>query len=143
VKAIIADAAEKGTIIAGGVAPDRPGYFIEPTIVRDIEEGARLVDEEQFGPAIPIIKFADPEDALARINRSDEGLGGSVWSSDTEAARDLAIRMEAGTVWVNKHADLDPGIPFSGAKQSGLGTELGQDGLEEFTQRKVVNIALG
>lgn len=142
VKAIIADAAEKGTIIAGGVAPDRPGYFIEPTIVRDIEEGARLVDEEQFGPAMPIIKFVDSEDALARINRSDEGLGGSVWSSDTEVARDLAIRMEAGTVWVNKHADLDPGIPFSGAKQSGVGTELGQDGLEEFTQRRVVNIAL-
>ena len=142
VKAIIADAAEKGTIIAGGGVPDRPGYFIEPTIVRDIEEGSRLVDEEQFGPAAPIIKFADPEEALARINRSTEGLGGSVWSSDPEAARDLAIRMEAGTVWINKHADLDPGIPFGGAKQSGVGTELGQDGLEEFTQRKVINISL-
>jgi acyl-CoA reductase-like NAD-dependent aldehyde dehydrogenase len=141
VKEIIADAAQKGTIIAGGVAPDRPGYFIEPTIVRDIEEGARLVDEEQFGPALPILKFSDPEEALARINRSSEGLGGSVWSSDTEAARDLAIRMDAGTVWVNKHADLDPGIPFSGAKQSGMGTELGREGLEEFTQRKVINIS--
>jgi acyl-CoA reductase-like NAD-dependent aldehyde dehydrogenase len=141
VKAIIADAAEKGTIIAGGGAPDRPGYFIEPTIVRDIEEGARLVDEEQFGPALPIIKFSDPEEAIRRINRTSEGLGGSVWSSDTEAARDLAIRIDAGTVWVNKHADLDPGIPFGGAKQSGMGTELGREGLEEFTQRKVINIS--
>jgi acyl-CoA reductase-like NAD-dependent aldehyde dehydrogenase len=141
VKAMIADAAEKGTIIAGGNAPDRPGYFIEPTIVRDIQEGARLVDEEQFGPAVPVIKFSDPEEALARINRSPEGLGGSVWSSDPEAAHDLAIRLDAGTVWVNKHADLEPGIPFSGAKQSGIGTELGREGLEEFTQRKVINIA--
>jgi len=141
VKEIVADAAEKGTIVAGGSAPDRPGYFIEPTIVRDIEEGSRLVDEEQFGPVVPLIKFSDPEEALARINRSAEGLGGSVWSSDTDAARDLAVRIDAGTVWVNKHADLDPGIPFSGAKQSGVGTELGQEGLEEFTQRKVVNIS--
>ncbi len=141
VKEIIADAAEKGTIIAGGVAPDRPGYFIEPTIVRDIKEGARLVDEEQFGPALPIIKFSDPEEALARINRTPEGLGGSVWSSDLDVARDLAIRFDAGTVWVNKHAELDPGIPFSGAKQSGMGTELGREGLEEFTQRRVINIS--
>ena len=141
VQAIIADAAEKGTIIAGGGVPDRPGYFIEPTIVRDIAEGARLVDEEQFGPALPVIKYSDPEDALARINRSSDGLGGSVWSSDAEKARDLAIRMDSGTVWINKHADLDPSIPFSGAKQSGIGTELGREGFDEFTQRRVVNIS--
>ena len=140
VKAIIADAAEKGTIIAGGNAPDRPGYFIEPTIVRDIGAGARLVDEEQFGPALPIIKFSDPDVALAQINRSDEGLGGSVWSADAETARALALRLDAGTVWINKHGDLDPAIPFSGAKQSGIGTELGRAGLEDFTQRKVINI---
>ena len=141
VQAIIADAAEKGTIIAGGGVPDRPGYFIEPTIVRDIAEGARLVDEEQFGPALPVIKYSDPEEALARINRSSDGLGGSVWSSDAERARELAIRIDSGTVWVNKHADLDPSIPFSGAKQSGIGTELGQEGFEEFTQRRVINIS--
>ncbi len=141
VQAIIADAAEKGTIIAGGGVPDRPGYFIEPTIVRDIAEGSRLVDEEQFGPALPVIKYSDPEEALARINRSSDGLGGSVWSSDAAKARELAIRIDSGTVWVNKHADLDPSIPFSGAKQSGIGTELGQDGFEEFTQRRVINIS--
>jgi acyl-CoA reductase-like NAD-dependent aldehyde dehydrogenase len=141
VLAIIADAAEKGTIIAGGGALDRPGYFIEPTIVRDIAEGARLVDEEQFGPALPVIKFSDPEEAIARINRTDEGLGGSVWSSDIDRARDLAVRFDSGTVWVNKHAELDPGIPFSGAKQSGVGTELGRDGVMEFTQRRVINIS--
>ena len=141
VQAIIADAAEKGTIIAGGSTLDRPGYFIEPTIVRDIEEGARLVDEEQFGPVLPVIRFSDPAEALERINRTQEGLGGSVWSADADEARRLALGLDAGTVWVNKHADLDPGIPFSGAKQSGIGTELGQEGLEEFTQRRVVNIS--
>ena len=143
VKAIIADAAEKGQIIAGGEALDRPGYFIEPTIVRDVEEGARVVDEEQFGPVLPVIRFSDATEALARINRSLEGLGGSVWSANAEEARDLALRMDAGTVWVNKHADLDPGIPFGGAKQSGIGTELGQEGFEEFTQRRIINIARG
>jgi len=141
VQAIIADAADKGTIIAGGGVPDRPGYFIEPTIVRDIAEGSRLVDEEQFGPVLPVIKYSDPNDAVARANRSSEGLGGSVWSNDVDAARALAVCLDSGTVWVNKHADLDPGIPFSGAKQSGIGTELGREGLLEFTQRKVINIS--
>ena len=141
VKAIVADAADKGKIIAGGKAPERAGYFFEPTIVRDIQEGARLVDEEQFGPALPVIRYTDPEEALARINRSPEGLGGSVWSKDLDAAHRYAVRLDAGTVWVNKHGELDPGIPFAGAKQSGLGTELGRDGLEEFTQRKVINAA--
>ncbi|HIF98587.1 MAG TPA: aldehyde dehydrogenase family protein, partial [Myxococcales bacterium] len=107
----------------------------------DIREGSRLVDEEQFGPVLPVIKFSDPEEALVRINRSAEGLGGSVWSTDVEAARNLAVRIDAGTVWVNKHAELDPGIPFGGAKQSGVGTELGREGLEEFTQRRVINIS--
>ena len=141
VQAIIADAAEKGSIIAGGKASDGPGYFIEPTVVRDIAEGARLVDEEQFGPALPVIRYSDPEEALQRINRSTEGLGGSVWSNDLDAAQQLAARFESGTVWVNKHGELDPGIPFGGAKQSGLGTELGRAGVDEFTQRKVLNIA--
>ncbi|MDG1401152.1 MAG: aldehyde dehydrogenase family protein, partial [Candidatus Binatia bacterium] len=67
--------------------------------------------------------------------------GGSVWSSDAGKARELAIRIDSGTVWVNKHGELDPGIPFAGAKQSGIGTELGATGLDEFTQRKVLNIA--
>lgn len=141
VKAILEDAASKGTIIAGGKASGGKGYFIEPTVVRDIAEGARLVDEEQFGPALPVIRYSDVEEALGRINRGAEGLGGSVWGANTEQAAQLAARIEAGTVWVNKHGELDPSIPFGGAKQSGLGTELGRAGLEEFTQRKVINLA--
>jgi len=141
VRALIESGRADGTIIAGGELLDRPGYFVRPTIVRDISDGARLVDEEQFGPVLPIIRFDDPEDALARANASDMGLGGSVWSADRQKAHDLATRMEAGTVWINKHLDFGPTMPFGGAKQSGLGVEFAQDGLHEFTQIHVINEA--
>ncbi|GGD12863.1 aldehyde dehydrogenase family protein [Pyruvatibacter mobilis] len=141
VKDLIEDARKDGQIIAGGTTPDQKGYFIRPTIVRDISDGTRLVDEEQFGPVLPVIKYSDPEDAVARANASPYGLGGSVWSKDTDRAYALADKMDAGTIWVNKHAELDPMIPFGGSKMSGVGTELGADGLEEFTQLKIINIA--
>lgn len=143
VKAIIEASRSDGTIIAGGEVLDRPGYFIRPTIVRDISDGARLVDEEQFGPVLPVIRYDDPEEALARANASEMGLGGSIWSSDRDAAHDLAMRMEAGTVWINKHLDFGPTMPFGGAKQSGLGVEFAEEGFHEFTQIHVVNEAKG
>jgi acyl-CoA reductase-like NAD-dependent aldehyde dehydrogenase len=141
VKELIEEAKKDGNIIAGGEIPDQPGYFIRPTIVRDIKEGSRLVDDEQFGPVLPVMSFSSDDEAISRANASDWGLGGSVWSTDLERAYNVADQMESGTVWVNKHAELDPTIPFGGAKQSGLGTELGQQGFEEFTQRKVINLA--
>lgn len=141
VQELIKAAGEDGKIIAGGVTPDQPGYFIRPTIVRDVTEGSRIVDEEQFGPVLPVIKYSDVDDAIDRANASEYGLGGSIWSSDMDKAYALADKMESGTVWVNKHAELDPAIPFGGAGMSGLGTELGEDGLEEFTQLKIINMA--
>lgn len=141
VKDLIEDARKDGEIIAGGTTPDQKGFFIRPTIVRDIEDGARLVDEEQFGPVLPVIKYTDPDDAVERANASPYGLGGSIWAKDTDRAYALADKMDAGTVWVNKHAELDPMIPFGGAKMSGVGAELGADGLEEFTQLKIINMA--
>ena len=141
VKAFLADAQASGKIVAGGDVPDRAGYFIRPTIVRDIAEGSRLVDEEQFGPVLPLIKFTDNDDAVRRANASTYGLGGSVWSSDKDRAYDLAAQMEAGTVWVNQHLQLMPNVPFGGAKSSGIGRELGEEGLAEFTQLQVINVA--
>jgi acyl-CoA reductase-like NAD-dependent aldehyde dehydrogenase len=138
---LIEDTRKHGNIIAGGVAHEGPGYFIRPTIVRDITDGTRLVDEEQFGPVLPVIKYSDPEDALARANASPYGLAGSVWSSDIDRAYGLAERMESGTIWINQHLDLGPHIPFGGAKQSGIGTELGEEGLAEFTQLQVISLA--
>jgi len=141
VNEVITDAKKHGRVIAGGDAVSGAGYFIQPTIVRDITDGTRLVDEEQFGPVLPIIKYSDPEDAVARANASPYGLGGSIWSSNPDRAYKLALQMESGSVWVNKHAELAPNIPFGGSKMSGLGTELGEEGLAEFTQLQVINVA--
>jgi acyl-CoA reductase-like NAD-dependent aldehyde dehydrogenase len=141
VKEILDTAKRDGKVIAGGEAPNQAGYFIRPTIVRDISDGTRLVDEEQFGPILPVIKYKDTDDAVARANASPYGLGGSVWSSNVDRAYDVANRMSSGTVWVNKHADIMPNIPFGGSGQSGLGSELGEEGLAEFTQLQVINVA--
>ncbi|HSZ50831.1 MAG TPA: aldehyde dehydrogenase family protein [Caulobacteraceae bacterium] len=141
VKELLEDARKHGKVIAGGVVPDQPGYFIRPTIVRDIADGTRIVDEEQFGPVLPVIRFSEAGDALTRANASPWGLGGSVWSNDAERAHALAEQMDSGTVWINHHGDLAPNIPFGGAKQSGVGVELGEEGLAEFTQLQVINIS--
>jgi acyl-CoA reductase-like NAD-dependent aldehyde dehydrogenase len=91
---------------------------------------------------LPILKFSDDDDAIRRANASPYGLGASVWSNDREHAHALAMRMEAGTVWVNKHLDILPYVPFGGAKSSGVGRELGEEGLAEFTQLQVINMAV-
>jgi acyl-CoA reductase-like NAD-dependent aldehyde dehydrogenase len=101
VKVFLEDARKNGNIIAGGAAMDRPGYFIQPTIVRDIKEGSRLVDEEQFGPVLPVIKYSDNDDVIRRANATNYGLGASVWSSDTARAHKMASQIEAGTVWIS------------------------------------------
>lgn len=141
VRAILDQARRDGRVVAGGTAEDRPGYFIRPTIVADIDDDAELVAQEQFGPVLPVLRFSDPEDALARANGTPWGLGGSVWGGDRELARDIALRMDAGQVWINKHLDFGPNIPFGGSKQSGIGVEFAEEGLAEFTQLHVVNEA--
>jgi acyl-CoA reductase-like NAD-dependent aldehyde dehydrogenase len=130
-----------GKVIAGGGRKGNKGYFIQPTIIRDIADGAQLVDEEQFGPVIPVIKYSNPRDAVARANASRYGLGGSIWSKDSERAWALAESMTSGSVWVNKHGDLRPHLPFGGSNLSGIGVELGEEGLKEFTQIQVLNMA--
>jgi acyl-CoA reductase-like NAD-dependent aldehyde dehydrogenase len=139
VKTFLEDAHKNGKVVAGGAAMDRPGYFIEPTIVRDIKEGSKLVDEEQFGPVLPLIKYSDKDDVIRRANATTYGLGASVWSSDIKRAHEVATQLESGTVWINKHLDMAPHIPFGGAKQSGIGTEFAEEGLAEFTQLQIIN----
>lgn len=141
VKALADEAKAGGAhFLCGGEAVDDSGYFYPITLVGNISDGARLVDEEQFGPILPIIKFSDVEDALRRANRSAYGLGGSVWSGDVTAAQALAQRLECGSTWVNHHGAIQPNAPFGGVKQSGFGTEFGDVGLEEFTSIQTVHI---
>lgn len=142
VRALADDArAQGGRFLAGGEPIERDGYFFPLSVVVDVTDGMRVVDEEQFGPILPVIRYTDPEDALARANANENGLGGSVWSSDVDAATALAQRLEAGTVWINDHASISPDAPFGGAKQSGVGTEFGLYGLEEYMQLQTVRVA--
>jgi acyl-CoA reductase-like NAD-dependent aldehyde dehydrogenase len=126
--------------LTGGEPVEGPGYFYPVTIVADIADDTRLVQEEPFGPILPVLKYSDVEDALRRANDNSNGLGGSVWSSDIEAATALASRLESGTAWVNSHAMLRPDAPFGGVKQSGFGVEFGRYGLEEYTSIQTLQI---
>jgi len=126
---------------AGGEPSEGPGYFIRPTIVTGIEEGSRLVDEEQFGPALPILSVASVDEAIERANATHFGLGGSIWTSDTQRGADLAARLECGTGWVNRHGGLSPLAPFGGHKWSGVGVENGPWGLAAMSELQVISIA--
>ena len=99
------------------------------------------MDEEQFGPVLPVNRFTDTDDVVRGANARPHGLGGSVWSGDLARSVAVAERIDCGTVWVNKHLDLTPDVPFGGARHLGMGRELGQHGLVECTQRRIINIA--
>lgn len=132
--------ANGGRVLCGGEVPDRPGYFLPYTLVADVTDGMRIVDEEQFGPLLPIIRYADVDDAIARGNGLETGLGGSVWSGDPERAARIAAELECGTAWVNSHGGIAPNVPFGGVKCSGIGVEFGEEGLKEYTTIQIVNI---
>lgn len=142
VKAFIDDIKANGQniVLGGDVDENLPGYFIPVTVVDNPPESARIVQEEQFGPIVPIIAYDDVEDAIARANNSPFGLGGSVWGRDTAAAVAVANRLETGMVWVNEIHTQGVDIPFGGHKQSGLGTEHGFEGRLLFTNPKTVLI---
>lgn len=133
---LIEAAKTKGKVHLGGEPGE--GLFYPPTIISSLENGDPLVDEEQFGPALPIIKYTDLDAAIAAANDSPNGLGGSVWSSDLEKAHEVAGQLQCGSVWINKHGAIQPNVPFGGVKSSGLGVEFGEEGLAEYTDIQVV-----
>lgn len=134
VKELIAATKSAGhRFLAGGEIPEGPGYFIPPSVVDNPPDDARVVVEEPFGPIVPLLRFADVDEAVRRANDSEFGLGGSVWSADVAQARAIGGRLEAGTVWINSLHLLDPLTPFAGRKQSGIGAENGLEGLLEYT----------
>ena len=137
---LVEDAKRNGArVLCGGEAPDGDGFFYPVTIVADATDGMRIVDEEQFGPVLPVIRYTDLEDAIERANGLDVGLGGSAWSSDVGKAGQVAARLECGTAWINNHGAIKPFAPFGGVKGSGLGVEFGKLGLEEYTTIQVVH----
>ncbi|HKR90204.1 MAG TPA: aldehyde dehydrogenase family protein [Phenylobacterium sp.] len=130
-----------GTVIAGGQFRDGQGFFVQPTIVRDIGADSPLVTEEQFAPILPVLPYADLDDVVTEVNAGEYGLGGSIWSSNEAKATALSERLTSGTIWINHHLHFAPHVPFAGAKQSGLGAEFGDEGLAEFAQMTVVSLA--
>ncbi|WP_068089949.1 aldehyde dehydrogenase family protein [Novosphingobium rosa] len=139
---LAAEAGALGRIVGQGSAPAGEGYFIAPTVVRDLPETARLIREEQFGPLIPVQAYDDLDHAIALANAGDYALGGSVWSGDAGRAMAVAARLETGLVWVNRVFDLPFDVPLGGARASGMGRHQGIEGVEEFTQTRIVNAAL-
>ena len=137
---LVEDARRNGArVLCGGEVPGGPGFFYPVTIVADATDGMRIVDEEQFGPVLPVIRYNDLDDAIERANALEVGLGGSAWSSDPAKAKAVASRLECGTAWVNNHGAIKPFAPFGGVKASGLGVEFGKLGLEEYTAVQVVH----
>lgn len=123
-----------------GEVPEGPGYWFPFTLVRNIAEGAALVDEEPFGPILPILTYTDLDDAIDRANGTSFGLGASVWTSDPDGAVEVAERLEAGSVWINQHPVVTATIPFGGIKESGVGVEGSKYGLLAYTNIRVINL---
>jgi acyl-CoA reductase-like NAD-dependent aldehyde dehydrogenase len=136
-------------IAVGGDVPAGKGYFVNPTIVDRPPESSRLVVEEPFGmtniltctkrishlfagPIVPLLSYSTYDEAISKANDTHYGLGASVWSGSIERANELAQKIQAGTVWVNTHFELDGRVPFGGHKESGIGTEWGVSGLVSY-----------
>ncbi len=127
-------------VVAGGHKLNRPGYFLEPTIIADLKDDTRLVTEEQFGPVLPVMKYSNLDDAIARANDTRMGLGASVWTKDMKKGAEVAARIEAGTVWINHHVGSEADIPFGGFKESGMGREHGVMGVQSYMEPQIINV---
>lgn len=128
-------------LTGGGRVGDR-GFFIEPTVFTDVKDDMKIAKEEIFGPVMSILKFSDVNEAIRRSNLTDYGLAAAVWTSDIGKAHAIANSLRAGTVWVNCYDVFDAAAPFGGYKQSGMGRELGEYGLSQYTEIKTVTVKL-
>ena len=126
--------------LGGEIDESADGWFVPVTIVDDPPEGSRIVREEPFGPIVPLLRWRDEDDVVARANDTPYGLGASVWGSDPGALMRIARRIEAGTVWLNEVHQYSPHQVFAGHKQSGFGRENGQDGLAEYTKWQAITL---
>jgi acyl-CoA reductase-like NAD-dependent aldehyde dehydrogenase len=131
--------AEGGRILTGGAPLDRPGYFYPPTVIVGLRDGATLVDEEQFGPIIPVIPYTDLDAVIARINAGPYGLTGSIWTTDIERGQAVAARLAVGTGWVNQHGAFDTALPFPLIKASGMGVDYANYGVKGAMRMQVIH----
>ncbi|PMD32632.1 aldehyde dehydrogenase [Hyaloscypha variabilis F] len=131
---------EKQVVCTGGdvLQTKERGFFVQPTIVDNPPDDSKIVREEPFGPVVPLLRWADEEEVIARANDSNAGLGASVWSSDVEHARCIGEELEAGSVWINQHMGIIPTAHFAGHKSSGIGGEWGVDGLRGYCNTQTV-----
>eukprot|EP00036_Acanthoecidae_sp_10tr_P010170 CAMPEP_0182923840 /NCGR_PEP_ID=MMETSP0105_2-20130417/5682_1 /TAXON_ID=81532 ORGANISM="Acanthoeca-like sp., Strain 10tr" /NCGR_SAMPLE_ID=MMETSP0105_2 /ASSEMBLY_ACC=CAM_ASM_000205 /LENGTH=498 /DNA_ID=CAMNT_0025061579 /DNA_START=56 /DNA_END=1552 /DNA_ORIENTATION=- len=139
---IAAGKSEGATLKCGGQRFGDKGYFIEPTVFADVKDDMKIAREEIFGPVMSILKFRTSDEAIRRANGTHYGLGAGVISRDIGTALSMAHRLRAGTVYVNTYDVFDTAMPFGGFKQSGVGRELGEYGLEEYTEVKTVVVPL-
>lgn len=130
-----------GEVLTGGAVETDAGLFIRPTVVTGLAAGSELVDEEQFGPVLPVIGYDDLDGVVDEVNAGPYGLGATIWSTDVSRAEQLARRLEVGMAWINRAPRPDPTIPFGGAKESGIGREGGRVGLDAFCELKLIGKA--
>jgi phenylacetaldehyde dehydrogenase len=129
-------------VVAGGKALDHPGYYVEPTVLTNIRQDMKVVQEEIFGPVLVASAFDDVDEVLVRANDTRYGLGASIWTENISKMHRLVPKLKAGTVWVNTHNVLDLAMPFGGFKNSGMGSELSEEAIYQHTQIKSVIVSV-
>ena len=133
---------EGARLVCGGGSVGDRGYFVEPTVFADVKDDMTIAREEIFGPVMSIIKFRDIDEVVQRANHTEYGLAAAVWTRDIGKAHTIANSVRAGTVWINCYDVFDAAAPFGGFKQSGMGRELGEYGLQQYTEVKTVTVKL-
>ncbi len=133
---------EGAKLVAGGERVGDRGYFVAPTVFADVKDDMKIAQEEIFGPVMSILKFKDMDELVDRANKTIYGLAAAVWTRDIGKAHHVANNVRAGTVWVNCFDVFDAAAPFGGFKQSGLGRELGEYGLQQYSEIKTVTVKL-
>ena len=129
-------------MISGGSRHGDKGFFVQPTLFSGVKDDMAIAREEIFGPVMSVLTFKDTDDIVARANNTSFGLAAAVWTKDVGKAHYLAKKIKAGTVWINCYDVFDAAAPFGGYKMSGMGRELGEEGLRAYTETKTVTVAM-